>query len=410
MSKLEHEIPTDEELYRYLMENTGLLNAGYASEYPGCEYFCYKATESIFASLRRLNRLPRSDPFWTNSNRRPTLPKLNDFCRLNFENNPKDTLALWTMAALEVAGGADGFGSPFWYALHGLGEFDVAWPICAALLQGGRCGISDRALASLLISIDAVEAAQPLLQRYAGSPSSHISDWAKRVLNWLAQAPADHCGSNVLAGKCATAATDIIARRGEGVSALSGYEITVYNRRTNVEIERFHDYGGEHSCFTVAADGSGFAYLTNDVRHWINPARISVRRFAGATIEVWTDLYQNSIMACTPDLTRAVITQPGRLASWDLVTGCRLQELTGPDEFVQVGISDDGHLAVSGSKEGWLILWDLEDGRCLASASLATPIQIGHDRIAIDGLRVSVIDRHDACRVFDFSECVRSAK
>jgi hypothetical protein len=409
MSKLEHENPTDEALYRYLMENMGLLNAGYASEYPGCEYFCYKGIESIFESLRRLNRLPRNDPFWTNSNRRPTLPKLNDFCRLNFENNPKDTLALWTMAALDVAGGVDGFGSPFWHALHDLGEFDVAWPICAALLQGGPCGISDRALVSLLIGIDVVEAAQPLLQRHAGSPSCHISEWARRVLSGLDRTPADHCGSNVSAGKCATAATDIVVGRG-GVLGSSEYEIIVYDRHTKTEIDRFYDYGGEHSCFTVAADGSGFAYLTNDVRHWKLPALITIRRFAGATVEVWTDLYCNSNMACTPDLTRALITQPGRLAVWDLVTGCHLQELEAPKDFVPVGISDDGHFAVSGTENARLILWDLDDGRCLTSVYLGSPIHIGYDQLAIEGLRVSVTDRRGASRVFDFSDCVRSAK
>ena len=187
MPVLKNEIPTEEELNRYFIEgqNAGLclIRDSYATQYPGCEPFCTKAREIIFECLCRLNRLPRSDPFWTGTNRRPTIPKLRDYCKLILKDNPHDAIAIWTMGALDVWQCVDGFGYEHWKALHGLGNFDVSWPICAALLQGGPGGISDVALATLLMEMGAIEAAQPFLQEYANSERSNINAWAKRVLS-----------------------------------------------------------------------------------------------------------------------------------------------------------------------------------------------------------------------------------
>ena len=190
MIKLDNEIPTEEELHDYLIDNLGLLSSGYASEYPGCETFCKKAIGTILESLNRLNQLPRIDPFWTNTNRRPTIHKLDDYCNLLLQGNDQDTLAIWTLAALDVSRGIDGFGCQHWQALHDQGNFDVTWPICAALLQGGPAGISDRALAMLLSDIEVVETAQPVLQSYVASARPNISAWATRVLDRLHEASA----------------------------------------------------------------------------------------------------------------------------------------------------------------------------------------------------------------------------
>jgi hypothetical protein len=149
-----------------------------------------KGRESIFESACRLNRLPRSDPFWSKTNRRPTIHKLGDFCRLILDRNPQDRLALWTIAALDVSFGVDAFGCEQWKVLRTLDDFDVSWPICAALLQGGRAGISASNLAALLIDMDVVEAAEPHLQWYADLASPNISDWAKRVLELLQEGSA----------------------------------------------------------------------------------------------------------------------------------------------------------------------------------------------------------------------------
>jgi hypothetical protein len=96
MPEIKNEVPTDQELRDYFMEHYGslgdLLNHQHAgsdaeseatralrlSPDLGCKSFLSTALDSIFASLQRLNRLPRTDPFWHNTNRRPTVYKLNE--------------------------------------------------------------------------------------------------------------------------------------------------------------------------------------------------------------------------------------------------------------------------------------------------------------------------------------------
>ncbi len=49
------------------------------SKLPLCQRFHSTGHGSLLGESQRLNRLPRSDPFWHNTNRRPTLFKLGDF-------------------------------------------------------------------------------------------------------------------------------------------------------------------------------------------------------------------------------------------------------------------------------------------------------------------------------------------
>ena len=67
----------------------------------------------------------------------------------------------------------------------------------------------------------------------------------------------------------------------------------------------------------------------------------------------------------------------------------------------------NGRLAVSGSP-GRVWLWDLDAGRCLASAGLDARIQI--DSLALDGSRVWITDTLGARHVLDFSDAVHAQK
>ncbi len=173
---------SEAELATHLAQHLELLGEGYASQYPQCSAFCVRARQSMLESLRRLNAVPRSDPLWTNTNLRPSVHKLSDYCRRLLGENPREGSALWTLAALRVSAGEEGFGGEHWRALAALGESDVGWPICAALLQGGPAGTSDAALAELLRDMRAIEAARPLLREFADSASPHVAAWAARVL------------------------------------------------------------------------------------------------------------------------------------------------------------------------------------------------------------------------------------
>ena len=58
---------------------------------------------TLLESLKRLNQLPRTNPFWKNTNLRPTIPKLGVYCSDVLTQHPDDVLALLTQAVLGVA-------------------------------------------------------------------------------------------------------------------------------------------------------------------------------------------------------------------------------------------------------------------------------------------------------------------
>jgi hypothetical protein len=151
MPELKNEVPTDQELREYYMEHYGYLVELLNHQHPesgadteffralrllpslGCKDFLSTALESIFASLQRLNRLPRTDPFWHNTNRRPTVYKLHEFCQLVLQKDPNDALALWTVMAMSIFAGADSSYSREWRRLNELGRLETGQVVCAAL-------------------------------------------------------------------------------------------------------------------------------------------------------------------------------------------------------------------------------------------------------------------------------------
>jgi hypothetical protein len=101
MPEIRNEFPTDDELREYLLASFPALgndfsyqvpeyvtrNSRYAAELlllpsVGFGEFWHRAAQAVFRSLQRLNELPRDDSFWNNTNRRPTLFKLHDYCAL----------------------------------------------------------------------------------------------------------------------------------------------------------------------------------------------------------------------------------------------------------------------------------------------------------------------------------------
>jgi len=103
MPELKNETPTDQELRHYFMEHwspsmepavqTGGDNLSEAYRL-GCDRLLRRVGECIFESLQRLNQLPRTDLFWRNTNKRPTIFKLSDFGKYVLERNADDQQAL----------------------------------------------------------------------------------------------------------------------------------------------------------------------------------------------------------------------------------------------------------------------------------------------------------------------------
>ena len=191
MPELKNEIPTGQELYQYFMEHCSWLmepavqteNSSISEAYRlGCDRLLLKVGETIFESLQQLNNLSRTDPFWQNTNRRPTIFKLDEFGRFVMKTIPDDPQALWMLASLDVFHGATNFGGKHWKKLRELGDFDVSWAVLAGLWSEVNFGIGPQAMANLLREMESVAEAQALLELFAESKSDHIARWAKEVL------------------------------------------------------------------------------------------------------------------------------------------------------------------------------------------------------------------------------------
>ena len=124
MPELLHEIPSDQELQAYCDEHFqksvlfltrgSLPGAAIASLGAlGCDEFGRFAMSSIFKSLRRLNQLPRTDPLWANTNNRPTIYKVSEFCEQILARDPDDFLSLWTLGCMDVWFGGNRFGQRY---------------------------------------------------------------------------------------------------------------------------------------------------------------------------------------------------------------------------------------------------------------------------------------------------------
>jgi hypothetical protein len=197
MPEIKNELPTDQELREYFMEHYGYLvdllshKDLDADSEPlralrllpglGCEEFLSTSLESIFASLQRLNRLSRTDPFWNNTNKRPTVFKLDEFCRLILEEDPSDALALRTILAKSVLDCAASFNAQGWKRMIEAGQLEAPQVACAALCYALMGGESE-GLVELLKEVQAVEDVRPMLEQFSASESELISEWATSVL------------------------------------------------------------------------------------------------------------------------------------------------------------------------------------------------------------------------------------
>lgn len=198
--------PTDDELRRYVLANArmsaiawavpnsefadGMLAPDYVATlraFPlvGGSLFVEKVLDSIGDALCRLNALPRDDPFWEGRNPRPTLYKLRDFNAHVLRSNPDDVRALWTQAALYVFHGSTNFGQKQWRRLHYVGQFDVRWPILAALATELNADPTSTEIAELLDRLEVVDDARAFLATFDACGDAGIVAWRDAVIEAL---------------------------------------------------------------------------------------------------------------------------------------------------------------------------------------------------------------------------------
>ena len=194
MPELKNEIPTDRELRKYFMEDFAFTvegemyappNRGGPELTAGYNRLIKKAGEAIFASLHRLNRLGRTDPFWRGTNRRPTVYKLRGFCDVVLKENAGDVLALWTQLALDVVWGTSNgrFELEQLRQLRAAGKLEAEELICAELhieFNSGRSTASTTA--RLLRELGMSDEAKPVLATGRRSADRAIVKWSQSVL------------------------------------------------------------------------------------------------------------------------------------------------------------------------------------------------------------------------------------
>lgn len=194
MPEIKNEVPSEQELRDYFHEHWEWRDEYFReqSEELGVDFtkLSQKVYDTIFASLMRLNELPRDHKFWKGTNKRPTIYKLDDFCQFLLEQDSSDELALWTQV---VASFPDfSVTAERWQRLWQIKKFDIEILLYSYLIMHAEVYEfykKDLAeyLAKILININAVEDVQPNLSSLLRSKNSFVSQWASRVLTLISK-------------------------------------------------------------------------------------------------------------------------------------------------------------------------------------------------------------------------------
>jgi hypothetical protein len=148
--------------------------------FASCEeiaIFEAKGRAGMLDSLRRLNRTPRTEIFWHNTNLRPTPYKLWDFCAGLVLSDPGDISALWTLAARYTV--SDGmFELPVWVQLfrHGGVSVEVV-RFVATLLMGQSFEDTGEGYAQFVKAVGCREMAIRDLETLRGQGGEWLTEW-----------------------------------------------------------------------------------------------------------------------------------------------------------------------------------------------------------------------------------------
>lgn len=190
MPELSSEHPLHEELQSYLNEHWESTREGidYLRNEFGidCENLFAKFYDSILNSLYRLNDFPRENQFWQNTNNKPTIYKLDEFCQLKLDENSKDVLALWASLASSVKLGAPSRNwSEIIRKLVEIGEMKTDLLIKLYLIEDITYDGNGEDLGDWLIELELEKESKPTLVNLENSKNEFVSNWARTVLNRL---------------------------------------------------------------------------------------------------------------------------------------------------------------------------------------------------------------------------------
>jgi len=119
-------------------------------------------TGTILQASKRLNQLPRDDPFRRNTNLRPTIYKLPEHCKQILRNDRNDVLSLLTIVVLDVARTGD-FKTELWSRLYRLRAVSLEFVAFASMLEVATGGIDAEAFCQFLKDTAGEKDALPML-------------------------------------------------------------------------------------------------------------------------------------------------------------------------------------------------------------------------------------------------------
>jgi hypothetical protein len=204
MPELINEIPTNEELFIYLMEHIGknIFGFSFINQFPDEKDKRYKefyrdftvpfhklgfskyfkiVAEHIFDGLKMLNEFPRTDSFWGNTNNRPTIYKLPSFCEQLLSKDKCNERALWTRLSLNIYWGSPNFGAERWKILMELERTDISFPIFAAFYSYYYSGYPTCGLIELIKDTDSKDEAIRIFDLFDITEIKLIIDWSKEM-------------------------------------------------------------------------------------------------------------------------------------------------------------------------------------------------------------------------------------
>jgi hypothetical protein len=152
-----------------------------------CSCLIRRLKDAVFDGLKRLNRLPRSDAFWNNSNLRPTAPKLGCYCAAILVRQPDDELALLGKAALNLAHAGD-FDVKSWQRLLHLGTLSLDDLVCAGMFLEAAGSPNAEQFALLLRETRTETEALPILNEVVQNAGAFLAEWGRTVQRLIADA------------------------------------------------------------------------------------------------------------------------------------------------------------------------------------------------------------------------------
>jgi hypothetical protein len=208
MPELVHETPSESELKAYLEEHVASsmlapfgmtreqLSQSFAPEVARAfvslreldgQSFARRAVDAIAVGLAMMNGLARTDVFWRGTNSRPTIYKLGEFCRMKRIEDPRNLALLWVAAILPVWFGSNDFGQEAWVEFSRLPEFEVRWPLYAALTIHLTANATEDQVSNFLREVNAIRESGPILRRIATEGDGLAVTWATQILQLIGE-------------------------------------------------------------------------------------------------------------------------------------------------------------------------------------------------------------------------------